>query len=108
MKKWITFNNFELCINQNLIYKSIENIKNHLIDKKHAFWIVKDKYTNSYNIYEFKFNFMNFKNFWNYEKYLKQNKNYKKDFDLFLRYKKQNLNWYYENINNNKRIYKEF
>jgi len=56
MKKWITFNNFELCINQNSIYKSIENIKNHLIDKKHAFWIVKDKYTNSFNIYEFKFN----------------------------------------------------
>lgn len=108
MKKWIYFNNYLLCINWNKLKDEIENIKKHLIDKKHTYWITKDDYTNSYNIYEFKFNFMNFKNFNEYEKYLKHNKNYLKDFKLFLKYKKQNLNWYYDYVWNNKRVYKEF
>lgn len=82
--------------NGDKLQKSIENCKNHLIDKKHIFTIVKDKLLfDYYCIKEYKFNFVNFKNFFEYENFKKNNQKYFDDYKRFLKYKKQNMNWYF-------------
>lgn len=101
-RKWIFFSDHITCNGKNL-QDEILNIKKYLVDKRHIYAIKKDDFLNSYfHIYWFKFNFQNFKNFWEYEKYIEKNLNYKKDFNLFLKYRKQNLNWFYEKVKGRK------
>lgn len=96
MRKGLHFTD-HFATNKNKLFDEIENTKRHLIDKRHAYWIKLDNFLKEYHFYGYGFNFQNFRNFWEYERFLKKNKNYERDFKLFLRYKKQNLSGYYHN-----------
>lgn len=103
----IQHNNFLSCVMQKDIQDEINNIKQHFIDKRHAYRIIKDCFW-YYNINEIKYTYKNFTNFWEYEKARKNDKLYFRQYKTFLRAKKENLQWYYDYNTNDKRKYKLF